>query len=386
MPTEAVTEAAHTLPASLPFMQAYLFGWVFWMTLSLGFLGMTLLHHTVRGSWGLPILRLFEAGNKLIPYLGLAFIPILIYMGTHDGHALYHWLAPGDDQVLARKAFYLNYRFFLVRQVIYFVSWTGLAFVLNASSRRQDRTGNENEAQRRTNIAAPGLVWFILSVTFAYTDWVMSLDPHWFSTIFPSWFVVGMGLSCFSFSLFVVARRAAASQQPWKDIITYNKQFLRDMANFMIAFTMFWAYFSISQLLIIWSGNLPEETTYFVVRTTGFWKFIGTSLVALQFVVPLICLLSGRAKAQPGYLMSVAALIFVMRIVDISWTVLPFFGTREHPVAGNTIIWSFVAFAIFGMVWFVAFNAFQKGASAVPTHDPRLAEMTAEGKGELSHA
>ena len=379
-------EAAHAIPASLPFMQAYLFGWVFWVTLSLGFLGMTLLHHTVRGSWGLPILRLFEAGNKLVPWMGLAFIPVLIYMGTHDGHALYHWLEPGNDVILARKAFYLNYRFFFLRQVIYFVSWTWLAYTLNASSRRQDQTGNENEAQRRTNISAFGLVWFFISITGAYTDWVMSLDPHWFSTIFPSWFIVGMGLSCFSFSLFVVARRAAAGQQPWKDIITYNRQFLRDMANFMIAFTMFWAYFSISQLLIIWSGNLPEETTYFVLRTTGFWKYIGTGLIGLQFIVPLICLLSGRSKTRPSYLMSVAALIFIMRIVDISWTVLPFFGTREHPVDINTIIWSFLAFAAFGAVWFVGFNLFQKGATAVPTHDPRLAEMIAEGKGELSHA
>ena len=368
-------------------MQAYLFGWIFWVTLSLGFLGMNLLHHTVRGSWGLPILRLFEAGSRLVPLMGLAFIPVIFYMMSSDGHFLYPWLqvAP-HDEVMHRKAFYLNFNGFVVRQIIYFVSWTVLAIVLNNSSRRQDQTGDEREAQKRANIAAPGLVWFIISVTGAYTDWVMSLDPYWFSTIFPSWFVVGMALSCFSLSLLIVARRAAAGQQPWSDIITYNKQFLRDIANFEIAFTMFWAYFSISQLLIIWSGNLPEETTYFVIRTTGFWKYIGTGLIGLQFIVPLICLLSGRTKRDPKYLVAVSMLIFVMRIVDMSWTVLPFFGSREHPVPGDTIIWSFVAFGVMGAIWWVLFGMFQKGATPLPTHDPRLAEMIAEGKGGLSHA
>lgn len=383
---EAAAAAAHAAPAGLSLMQAYLFGWVFWTTITLGFFAMTLLHHTVRGSWGLPILRLFEAGNKLMPLMGLLFVPVILYMLSSDGHYLYHWLEPGNDPILLRKTFYLNKWFFIGRQVFYFLTWTALAVALNNSSRRQDKTGDEREAQFRTNLAAPGLVWFVISVTAAYTDWVMSLDPHWFSTIFPSWFVVGMGLACFSFSTFVVAKRAAAGQQPWRDIITYNKQFMRDMANFMIAFTMLWAYFSISQLLIIWSGNLPEETTYYVVRHTGFWRTIGTSLIGLQFIVPLICLLSGRTKTRPGYLMAVSALIFVMRIVDISWTVIPFFGTRENPTPGDTIIFSLSAFAVFGLGWLALFSWLQKGASPVPTHDPRLEEMIAVGKGDLSHA
>jgi hypothetical protein len=382
----AVAHAAHDAPAYIAFIQAYLFGWTFWMTITLGFFALTLLHHTVRGSWGLPILRLLEAGNKMLLPMGIAFAPIVIFLFLPDGHYLYHWLHPGEDVVLQRKAFYLNLPFFVIRQVIYFGSWTILAMILNNSSRRQDQNGDEREAQYRTNIAAPGLVWFVLSVTAAYTDWVMSLDPHWFSTIFPAWFVVGMGLSCFAMSMFIVARRASQGQQPWKDIITYNRGFLKDMGNFMLAFTMLWAYFSLSQLLIIWSGNLPEETTYYVVRTSGIWLYIGTGLLGLQFVVPLLCLLSGRTKRTPSYLMSVAALIFTMRIVDMSWTVIPFFGTHDHPAPADTIIFSLAAFAIVGAVWLLGFGAFQKGASPVPTHDPRLEEIIAEGKGGLSHA
>lgn len=362
----------------LQFAQAYLFAWVFWMTLTLGLTGLTLLYHALRGSWALPILRILEAGNKMLPVMFALYIPILIFMGTPAGHDLYHWLTPGNDPILKQKAFYLNMPRLILFQVFYFVSLWALTAFLNASAKRQDETGNPNEAQMRANVAAPGLVWFVLGSTFAYTDWVMSLDPHWFSTIFSAWFLVGAGLMASSFATIIVTWRAwRMRKQPWVDILRVNWQFKRDMGNMMLMFTMLWAYFSLSQLLIIWSGNLPEETSYYINRTNNEWLLIGSALLGLQFLAPFLCLLSGRTKREPNLLFGVALLIFTMRVVDVFWTVVPFF---HHPV----YLLCFGAWAALGLFWLFWFSVFQSRSTELPTHDPRLQESLTEGVG--SHA
>lgn len=366
----------------LQFSQAYLFGWVFWMTLTLGCVGLTLLYHAVRGSWALPILRILEAGNKMLPVMFLAFIPIILVMFSSAGHELYHWLAPGDDPILKQKAFYLNLPFFVFRQFIYLFVWTWLVTTLNNSAKRQDETHDEREAQYRANVAAPGLVAFVMTVTFAYTDWVMSLDPHWFSTIFPAWFIVGMGLMTLAFATMIVTYRAfSMKKQPWVDVVqsTAGKPggFMRDMGNLMLAFTMLWAYFSLSQLLIIWSGNLPEENTYYLRRTEGPWMLIGAGLIGLQFLLPFLCLLSGRTKRTPNLLFGTALLIFVMRLVDIFWTVIPFFHEPNYLLC----IGGFIGF---GALWLTLFAQNQRSATTLPTHDPRLQEAMTPGA--VSHA
>ncbi|MCS6778054.1 MAG: hypothetical protein RMJ43_07060 [Chloroherpetonaceae bacterium] len=362
----------------LQFAQAYLFGWVFWMTLTLGCVGLTLLYHAVRGSWALPILRILEAGNKLLPVMFLAQIPILILLFTPTGHELYHWLPPVTDPVLQQKTFYLNPPFYVARQVIYFAIWWSLMSVLNRSAARQDVSQDPREAQLRANVAAPGIVAFVLTITFAYTDWVMSLDPHWFSTIFSSWFLVGAGLMTLAFATMIVTWRAwRMQQQPWVDILRNNPGFMRDMGNLMLAFTMLWAYFSLSQFLIIWSGNLPEETSYYLRRTEGVWLLLGAALIGLQFLVPFLCLLSGRTKRTPGYLFGVALLIFVMRVVDIFWTVVPFFEEPSYPLC-------IAGFLAFGALWLTLFAQNQRNATVLPTHDPRLQEALESGA--TSHA
>ena len=354
------------------FFQAYLFGWVFWTTIALGCLGMTLLHHIIRGAWGLPVLRLFEAGNRTLPLMFVLFLPILFF-GMHDVY--HHWTDAAEvarDPILRQKSLYLNVPFFAFRFVLFFAIWIGLSTALNRLSLQQDETRDERLADRRANLAAPGLVVFFITMTFAFTDWVMSLEPHWFSTIYGIWFTVGAGLSTMALVTWFVMR--FADRRPYSEVVT--PVLMKDLGNLMLVFTLLWAYTSLSQFLIIWSADLPEEVTYYAKRLSGGWRAVGTTTVLLQFFLPFLLLLSGRTKRTPGYLVLVTILIFTMRLVDVAWIVIPAFDR-----GGMADLWAFLfALAGVGAFWIATFVYHLSKHSLLPTHDPRLqhAEMEAQ--------
>ncbi len=297
--------------------EGYLFAYVFWLSLSLGCLGLLLLHHVFRARWGRAILPVLEAGVSALWPMALLMAPIVLW-GMPD---LYEWShGAGGDHIYEHRAVYLNIPFFVARAILYFAVWLGLGTYLIRSSRRERQSGNPDLAQARTNVSAPGLIAFVLTVTFAMTDWVMSAEHHWFSTIYGVWFITGQGLSAVAMGALWWRRASAAGPA---DGHGDDFPVSRDIGNLMLAFTMTWAYISLSQYLIIWSANLPEETTFYLRRSADGWQDVAVGLIIGQFALPFLALLSGKTKRSPKMLATVAALVLAMRLLDVYWIVAP---------------------------------------------------------------
>ncbi|MGC8667736.1 MAG: hypothetical protein ACP5VE_06460 [Chthonomonadales bacterium] len=351
------------------FLQCYLFAYVLWMGITLGCMALMMLHHMVKSRWGLPIVRPAEAGAGNLWFMALLFLPIAAGLG-----ALYPWAKPAlvaSSTILKHKQPYLNVPFFMVRAVIYFGIWMGLTAVIRRLSVQQDQNGDLTLADRRASWAAPGLVAYVVTVTFAFTDWVMSLHPSWYSTIFGFWFVMSQGMSglCFLIVFLTLVRRYA----PFEPYATPGGY--RDLGNLLLTFVMFWGYLSLSQFLIIYSGNLPDEASYYLTRMQGIWWAIGTFLVLFQFFVPFLLLLSGRTKRTPVYLGSLAAFLLAVRAVDMFWTVLPFFPIPATTLPLGYVWMGLAAFAAIGGWWVVLFLTALPRALLVPIEVPGAAEV-----------
>lgn len=351
------------------FFQAYLFAWVTWTTLSIGCAGILILHHAVRGKWSLVLLRVFEAGARLLPLMGLLSLPILANV-LSDG-SLYPWLgALKNDHLVTAKAAYLNKNGFVIRTVIYFLILSGLTNKLTKSGLRQDKSGDLNEQQMRANWGGFGLVVFFLTITLAYVDWVMSLEPRWSSTIFPAWFAMGGGLMAHTFAIIYTTRRI--DKEPYKSAV--SAEVLKDWGNIFLMFTLVWAYFSLSQFLIIWSANIPEEVGYYTIRFKDpLLLNVGALLILCQWFLPFLALLAPRTKKRPELLRKVAYLSLTMKFIDTFWTVAPFFA-KGHSIEPMTILVNAGAFVAMGVIWLGVFHSSISKYTPLPLHDPRLEE------------
>ncbi|MCE9558153.1 MAG: hypothetical protein K8R88_04310 [Armatimonadetes bacterium] len=348
--------------------QSYMYGYICFATIVLGCFGMTMLHHVCRGSWGLSVLRIFEAGGgpAAIGALAVGFLPIAFKMHTF----YHHWMDTHEVWKGPMKAWYLRQDTFLIRAAIYFVIWFLFAYLLRQSSLRQDKSNNKNEAQFRTNLSAGGLVMFMITVTFAMTDWVMSMDPHWFSSIFGPWFAVNGALMALTLVTYIVCRYR--DEAPYKEIL--SSRVTTDLGNMCFAFTMFWAYFTLSQWLIIWSGNLPEFTRFYAARNltavegqTPWLLIIGGLSVLCGFFIPWFALLAPRVKARPELLMRVVLFAFLIRFIDLFYNVVPFMR--------STFVWSDAAALVaFAGLWMMVMGKQTEKASLYAEHDQRLME------------
>ena len=275
------------------FFRVYLTGYLYCLGFPLGALAVALLYRLTGGEWGRMIVRPLEGATRTLPLAALLFVPIVI--GLHSGR-LYSWSSPSAvsaDPALAAKAHYLSVTAFEVRAAVYFVIWLVLANVLSGWS-RQVAEGRAPE-RRLTLLAGPGLVLLSLSDSFAAIDWQMSLEPHWYSTIFPVVYAVGQILAGFALAVLIVSRLAP----PPVLASSHGKHVLQDLGSLQLAFVMIWAYVSFSQLLLIWSGNLPEEIEYYVPRLAGGWQFVAAFLGLCQFALPFVMLLSRDLKRNP---------------------------------------------------------------------------------------
>jgi hypothetical protein len=347
-------------------LPGYLFAVIFFMSASLGGFALTLLQHVLNGKWGLPILRIFEAAGGIRTFILMAalFIPLGIY-----AKELYPWADAAKvhaDEVLQHRQTYLNWGFVGIRFLIYFLFWGGIAYYMRRSVKVQEVTGRYKEQQKRTNIGSASLVFIVLTVTFAYTDWVMALDPHWWSSMYGLWFVAGMGLN--AVSLAAVLSCLNATKAPYNAIV--NKSWTRDIGNLMFTFTMLWGYTNLGQYLIIWHGNIPETTTYLVNRSLGHWSYLSFALVIGQFFVPFFALLSPRVKATPKYLAWVGIWILAMRVLDHFHVIVPFF--RPNMAVYLPDILSFLGV---GGLWAAVFSYNVRRVPLLPTYDPRLLEV-----------
>jgi hypothetical protein len=352
------------------FFRAYLLGWVYWTGIALGCTAVFMLHHLTRGAWGIVVRRVLEAASRTLPWMLALSLP-LFFFGLDD---LYLWARPeavANDALLQAKQPYLNPAFFFLRLGLYFLVWCGFAWILNRLSLRQDRESDPRLVRRMQLIAAPGLAAYCLMVTFASVDWLMSLEPHWFSTIYGVYLMGCHGLSALGF--LIVFAVYLSRREPMSAVL--QPRHFHDWGKLLFAFTMLWAYFSFSQFLIIWSGNLPEEIEWYLHRIHGGWGAVALSLAVFHFVLPFVLLLSRDLKRNPRLLAGVALLMLFMRLVDYLWQIEPAF--KEHNLAAS---WLYLAApAAIGGIWVFLFLRELKKRPLLPVNDPYLPEAIAHG-------
>jgi len=342
-------------------LRSYLVAFVFWITIPLGCLAVLMIHHVTGGAWGVAVRRPLESAALTLPLMGVLFLPLVL-----GAPLLYPWARPdvvAHDVLLQHKAAYLNLPFFVARAVFYFVAWTLVARSLAHWSLRQDRGGDDVADRRLHDTSRYGLVLMGLTMTFAAVDWMMSLEPHWFSTIYGVMFMGGCALSALAFVIMV-----AASLRTQTEVAeTIGTNLFHDLGNLLLAFTMVWAYFHLSQFLIIWSANLPEEIPWYLARTRAGWRAVAIALVAFHLVLPFFVLLSRRVKRRPATLARVALLMIAVQLLDVFWMIRPAFA-RAPAVHGLDL----VALVAVGGVFFAAFVRLLAQRPLLPLHDPSL--------------
>jgi hypothetical protein len=346
--------------------QSYLIGWTFWTGIGIGSLALLMLQHLTGGGWGLVIRRVLEAATRTLPAMAILFVPIIL-----GAHWLYHEWADHEEAaqhpVVQLKTGYLNVPFFAVRAVIYFGVWITLVYLFNKWSLAQDRTADNRYTKNMRVLSGPGMVALIFTVTFASIDWYMSLEPEWFSTIYGFIFVAAWSLSALAFVIAMMAW--LTGQEPMKRIVA--PLHFHDLGKLLLALVMLWSYFAFSQYLIIWSGNLPEEITYYLRRIFGGWGAVIVAIGILHFAAPFLFLLSRDIKRSPRKLALIATLILVMRMVDLLWMLAPAFRHTRW------IVMDVAALIGFGGLW-LAFFTWQLGKrSLIPINDPQF-ESTME--------
>ncbi len=345
--------------------QSYMFAWVFWACMTLGCFGLSLLFHVTRGRWGTPVLRIFEAGGGPMA-LGLMFLALIPAVTVFKDTLYGGWLHPAaTDQVLLNKAAYLNYPFFMGRLAVYAIVLIGFAAVLKNWTRMEEKTGDKKWSDKRNNWAAPGIVAFIIVLNFMMTDLVMSLDPHWYSTMYGVWFAVGSALGALGLATAIVCSQS--EKAPYKGVV--DGQMTKDFGNLLLMLTMLWAYFGFSQFLIIWSGNLPEFISYYVNRSRGSYNLVGMIMIIGQFFIPFLLLLSPRTKRMVKFLAFVGGWIFIMRIFDMYYTMMPFFRESAMPQIAD-----FGLLAALGGLWMLQFGFQFKTASPITPAHPYMKE------------
>jgi hypothetical protein len=344
------------------FFFSYLTAYTFWLTMTLGALFFTLLHHLTNADWSIVLRRILETVMMILPVMAILFIPILL--GISD---LYHWShedVVAADPILQKKSAYLNPVFFTIRIVLYFTIWILLARGLYKTSLAQDLGYQPEQTVKLRKISAPGMVLFALSITFASFDLLMSLDAHWYSTIFGVYIFGGSLLAILSFM--VIFGNLLRKRKILAETITVEHY--HDLGKFLFAFTIFWGYIGFSQYFLIWYANIPEETIWYLHRWEGSWKILTMVLVFGHFVIPFMALLPRFVKRNMGSLTFFAIWILIMHWIDIYWLVMP--NLNHH---GVHFSWMDVAttLGIGGLyLWFFLQKYYKH--PLVPVGDPRL--------------
>jgi len=344
------------------FLRSYLVAYVFWVGGALGCLALLMIHHVTGGAWGVAIRRLLESGARTLPMMAILFLPIAFGV-----RRLYEWAQPervAQDPLLQHQALYLNVPFFLARTAFYFIAWSLVVRALTRWSLRQDASFDPLPGQRLELISRGGLLLMGLTMTFAAIDWTMSLQPHWSSTIYGVIFMGGSALTAFAVVIPVVA---LLSVNPPVEGHVSNDQ-LSDLGKLLLAFVMLWAYFSLSQFLITWSGNLPEEITWYLARIQGGWQWVAIAIVFFQFVLPFVLLLSHRLKRRARSVATVALMLIVIRFVDVFWLITPAFDPSRLSVH----LLDLAAVLALGGFWVWLFVRQLEGRPLLPLRDPTL--------------
>jgi hypothetical protein len=359
------------------FYRGYLLGFMCWLGVALGSMAILMIRHLTGGGWGMVIRRILGAAMRTLPLLAILFIPIIIGVAQHR---IYPWAMPLDSvrdpyikEHLEKHGFikdaYLNFSGFLIRAIIYFAIWNILSFLLSMWSRQTDRPGAPDNTQKFKAVAGPGLILYGFTISFAAIDWVMSLDPSWISTIFGLIILIGEVLSAMCFA--VVVERILFNYKPMSEML--KPEFVHDHGKWMLTFIMVWAYFSFSQWLIIWAGNLPNEITFYTKRLSFGWGKIGLFLVVFHFAVPFVILLSRPFKRNIRKLVWLAIWLILMRWLDLLWIIEPNFSKGLAVTIADLV----VPIAI-GSIWFAYFFRNLNALPLLPAYDPSAGEVLEE--------
>ncbi len=355
--------------------RSWLLAFLFWLALPLGSLAILMLHNQTGGRWGLALRRILEAATHTLPLMALAFLPVALGV-----YYLYVWSDPGlveSDPLLKHKQPYLNVPFFLIRAAFYFAVWLFIAWQLYRYSRSLDERYDPDVARRMSVLSGPGLGLYGLTVTFAAIDWIMSLEPHWFSSIFGAMMAAAQLLPALAFGVVVLAW--LVDRPPLSGFLT--PQLWNDLGNLLLAFVMIWAYLTFSQFFLIWAANLPEETTWYLHRIVGGWEVLGWGLIVFYFAAPFVALFSRDLKRNPRRLVWAAGTLLVMHLVYLFWVVVPSFdtyhqpGTEPHHRPHFHAHWlDLAALAGLGGVWLGVFLWRLEARPLLPLTDPGLHE------------
>jgi hypothetical protein len=351
------------------FFRAYLLGYMDWLGVTLGSMAILMIRHLTGGGWGMVIRRILGAAMRCLPLMALLFVPILFGLPK-----LYVWARPLDSiadthlrehlQELTKT--YLTVHGFIIRAAIYLAIWNLLSFLLTRWSKEQDSPSSPDNTQRFKAVSGPGLILYAFTISFAAIDWVMSIDPSWISTIYGLLILIGELLSAMCFA--VVVERILVDYKPMSDLL--KPDFVHDHGKWMLTFIMVWAYFSFSQWLIIWAGNLPDEITWYMRRLNGGWGFVGLFLAIFQFAVPFVLLLSRPFKRDIRRLVWLAAWIMLMRYVDLFWIIEPNFSKTFSLTLADIV----VSVAI-GCIWLSYFCRNLSSLPLVPAYDASANEV-----------
>ncbi len=359
----AAVSAAGFFLNPVQFYRSYLVAFCLVLGVALGSLAILALHHMTGGAWGLVIRRILEASTRTLPLVALFAVPLLFGF-----RHVYPWADPArvaTDELLRHRAAYMNPTGVIVRLAVCLAVWTFFALALSRLSKRQDEAPAAGLERRMQLVAAPGLAIYCLLISVVSIDLLMSTDAHWYSAIYGIYVVGGQAISGMAFT--ILAALFLARREPFRSAV--QERHVHDWGKLLLAFTMLWAYFSVSQLIIIWSGDLPEEITFYKARVAGGWLAVSLALALFQFAVPFVFLLSANFKKNLGKLSAVALLLLVMRWVDLFWLVAPAY----HP-EGLSLHWLDVMLPIaLYALWLAAFARELGARSLLPVNDPNLA-------------
>jgi hypothetical protein len=349
------------------FVFSWLVSWLFFLSLALGALFFVLIQYATQGGWGIVVRRIGEATFATIPVMAALFLPLLVGL-----HHLYEWAVPGAaerDALLRWKAPFLNVPFFLARAALYAGCWSAIAVLYYRRSRSQDATGDPAVSARLRRLAGPALIVLALTQTFAAFDWIMSLAPHWYSTIFGVYFFAGafVGFIALLSVVSVAMRRAGLLDT------VISAEHLHDIGKLLFAFTAFWAYIAFSQFFLIWYANLPEETIWYKARLEGSWETVSLLLMTGHFAAPFFYLMGRAVKRRGATLAAGGAWLLAMHYVDLYWQVMP----TLHPGGVRPSALDLAAFAAVGGCFVGAASWLLRRQALVPLRDPRLAESLA---------
>jgi hypothetical protein len=360
-------------------LRSWLLGYIFWAGIGIGGLGILMLQYLTGGAWGIVIRRVAEAASRTLPLLVLMFVPLAVGI-TY----LYEWTHMHDDKIVQSRGWFMTPESWILRAVIYFAILGVMVYLLNKWSVMQDKSETYEEAAKHlmtaSGFSGPAMVIYALVVTFAVVDWVMTLDPHWFSTIYGLLFVAGWALSCFCFSVIILAY--LSDKVPMNRVL--GKRHFHDIGKLMLAFVMVWAYFNFSQFLIIWSGNIPEETNWYLTRMRGGWGYIAWALIIFHFAAPFLVLLQQDFKRKAKLLATMAAFILAMRLLDMFFLIGPNPRIDTHGLAQGAFVVSWmdiVAPIAVGGIWLWYFFGQLMKRPLVPVMDPFLENAIEHGHG-----